>query len=126
MCRNLTEAECISAQGHPFANSVCIGVNECLATRTPSATPTTTPTTTITATPTQTPTATPTNTPVPNGGECMTPSQCASGICINGICQAPTAGVPAASPTGLLVGVVVLVGLGGMALLRRLRRADSE
>lgn len=126
MCQNITESECISLQGTPVANSACISVNSCLATRTPSATPTTTPTASPSITPARTATATPTNTPVPNGGECMTPSQCASGICISGICQGPTAGVPATSSSGLLLGVIVLVALGGLALLRRLRSADSE
>ena len=125
-CQNITESECISLQGTPVANSVCISANSCLPTFTPSATPTTTPSASPSITPTRTATATPANTPVPNGGECMTPSQCASGICTNGICQGPTAGVPATSSSGLLLAVIVLVALGGLALLRRLRSAGSE
>jgi hypothetical protein len=34
--------------------------------------------------------------------------------------------VPAISPTGLLIGIVVLIGLGGIALLRRLHRTGPE
>ncbi|MGH7790576.1 MAG: hypothetical protein ACRERC_27190 [Candidatus Binatia bacterium] len=119
-CAHLTEAECTSQGGTSIPNSICLGDGSCLATRTPTATPT------ATATATASTTATPTETPVPNGGECVTPSQCASGICLNGICEPAPAGVPAASSSGLLTAVAVLIGLGGVGLLRRMRRADSE
>jgi hypothetical protein len=123
VCANMTAAECGKRPFHP--NAFC-GTNGCVPTATPSATPTTTPTATASGTPPVTATATATATKVPNGGECMDPSQCASGICANGMCESATAPVPAASSTGLLVAVAVLIGLGGVALLRRLRRGDAQ
>jgi len=120
-CFNSTQSEC---KGEFILDTFCqFASGMCAPTRTPSSTPTHTPTVTQTQTATHTQTPTTTATKVPNGGECMTPSECASGICADGICQGTTAGVPAASPTGLLVGVIVLIGLGGIALLRRLRRS---
>ena len=58
------------------------------ATATATATATITSTATATSTATQTPTVTqtPTNTLVPNGGDCVTPGQCASMFCEQGVC----------------------------------------
>lgn len=113
---------------------------------TASATSTATATATATATDTATATATVTNTPpatpVPQGGACTIASQCstlncADGVCCDTACDAPleqcnlpgqvgtcattAAGAPAASTTGLLVMLGVLLGAAFVAL--RLRRA---
>ena len=112
-------------------------------TSTPTVTPTATPTTTATSTPTVTRTATPTNTPVPQGGACATTSQCASGlscadsVCCNtactdplmrcnlagqvGTCASAAASAPTLTPWGLLGASLVLAGIAGMALRRRMR-----
>src|SRR5215470_19413631 len=99
--------------------------------------PTFTPTFTPTATPTNTPTATPTNTPVPQGGACTTPSQCATGFCIDDVCcnSACTSGrcdlpgqrgtcsglapVPALAPRALAMLVALLLGVAVFTLRRR-------
>ena len=95
---------------------------------------------TPTSTPTSTPTATPTETKVPEGGSCTTPSQCATALCVDevccdtacdgpaevcnlqgqeGICTVVTAPAPAASRTGLLIGLVLLLAVAAFALVRR-------
>jgi hypothetical protein len=100
---------------------------------------TATQTATATGTATQTPTATPTG--LPNGAGCATPSLCESGFCPGGVCcNAPCTGpgqscnepgnvgecvgpspAPAASPWGLTVLVVALLGLAAVRF-RRARR----
>jgi len=114
-------------------------------TSTPTDTPTATPTGTPTNTPADTPTATPTNTLVPDGGNCADPMDCISGNCVDdtccteascppgescdnpgnvGTCSAdPTAPAPAISPTGVLLALALLLGIGGVALVRRRRGA---
>ena len=88
------------------------------ATRTQTATPSATSTVTATRTQTATPSATPTL--VPNGGACSDDSQCASGLCVNGIC-APGHGAPVlSSHNELLIAVVLL--LAGMWSVWRLAR----
>ena len=93
----------------------------CDPANTPTATPTATPTITPTSTPTNTPTSTPTNTPVPQGGSCMTTSQCAHPlICADGICTSASP-APTMSKMGL-VAVAFSLGLTGIAALTILRR----
>jgi hypothetical protein len=92
-----------------------------------------TPTATPTGTPTHTPTATPTGSPVPDGGSCASPSQCASGFCVDavccdticnqpgqicasGTCILPAAPAPAVSHRTLLLIVTLLVAIGYFAL----------
>jgi hypothetical protein len=113
------------------------------ATNTNTATRTATNTGTVTRTSTATATtsATPTQTKIPNGGECVTPSQCRSDFCVDGvccnnacttpgfICNGPTPGIcamaAAAAPTlsamGLLVGLGALTLVAALALLWRSR-----
>jgi hypothetical protein len=107
-------------------------------TSTATATGTATSTSTATATATDTPTAG----PVPQGGACSTPSQCstlncADGVCCDTACDQPgeqcnlpgqvgtcanaAAGAPAASNTGLLMMLGVLIGAAFVAM--RVRRA---
>ena len=130
-----------------LADGVCDSLFGGCVTKTPTQTPTGTPTSTATATATSTATrtgtstATPTNTPIPNGGGCATPSQCHSGFCVDGvccdtpctqqgfICNGPTPGVcaaaaakaPAMSRGGLLIGLAVLMLVGAVALVVRVR-----
>ena len=130
-----------------LADGVCDGLFGGCVTKTPTQTPTSTPTSTATATATSTATrtatssATPTNTRIPNGGGCATPSQCQSGFCVDGvccdtlctqqgfICNGPTPGVcaaaaakaPAMSRGGLLIGLAVLILVGAVALVVRVR-----
>jgi hypothetical protein len=108
----------------------------------PTFTPTATPTVTETATVTATPTVTPTRTPIPNGGACTTGPPCASGFCVDlvccdtactgpleqcnlpgerGTCSSTAASAPTLTPWGMLVGSLVLAGIAGMALRRRMR-----
>lgn len=116
---------------------VCRPGEGCLCVlRQPSSTPTTTPT----ETPTPTPTVTPTETKVPQGGSCTTPSQCSTtfcedGVCCDtactepaevcnledqeGICTLVSAPAPAASRTGLLATIVILLAVAAFALVRR-------
>jgi len=139
----------VAVKGGVDAGTALIDFN-CIAaqptatpTSTPTVTPTATPTTTATSTPTVTRTATPTNTPVPQGGACATTSQCASGlscadsVCCNsacadplmrcnlagqvGTCASDAAAAPTLTPWGLLVGSMLLAGIAGMALRRRMR-----
>jgi hypothetical protein len=112
------------------------------ATATATATSTASATGTATATATATATGTPTASPVPQGGACADPSQCVTGHCADGVCcdtacdqpleqcnlpgQVGTcantaAAAPAASSTGLLLMLGVLVGAGFAAF--RARRA---
>jgi hypothetical protein len=111
-------------------------------THTATATHTATVTSTATRTATPTITNTPTATPVPQGGSCATPSQCGTGFCANGVCcntactdplmrcnlpgqvgtcASDAASAPTLTPWGLLVGSVMLAGIAGMALRRRMR-----
>lgn len=113
------------------------------ATNTPTATVTRTSTVTNTATHTGTVTSTPTRTLVPNGGDCVTPGQCASnfcatGVCCNTACDEPlmvcnnpdnrgtcslaTAPAPALSPSGLFLAIVALLVMGAVGLLVRVQR----
>ena len=119
-------------------------------TETPTSTGTTTKTGTATSTATATATgtvtqtgSTPTNTPVPQGGACTTPSQCSPPFCVDGVCcdractapleqcnlpgQAGTcastaAEAPALTPWALIVSLLMLGGIAGVALRRRIRR----
>jgi hypothetical protein len=107
---------------------------------TPTNTPTLTPTVTPTSTPTTTPTVTPTNTGIPLGGDCTTPSVCASGFCADGVCcdtectgpqeqcnlagargtcTSTTAPAPAVTRNGLLAVLALLFGVGVYAIRRR-------
>jgi MYXO-CTERM domain-containing protein len=80
-----------------------------------------TPTATPTATATQTSTATATRTPVAIGGSCMDTAQCAPGLsCVNSICTPP--GVPAVSPTGMVIAVGLLALIAAVAMRQRRRR----
>src|SRR5215472_8192846 len=124
-CSSASEASC------PGAETVgCGGGAACV------------PTCGSTVTPTSTPTATPTNTPVPQGGACSTPSQCGTGFCANGVCcnsactdplmrcnlagQVGTcaraaASAPTLTPWGLFAASMLLAGIAGLALRRRMR-----
>ena len=109
-------------------------------THTPTVTPSQTPT--QTATVTNTPTITPTPTLVPQGGACATPAQCSTGFCVDSVCcdsactgpgehcnvsnQAGTctvqpAAAPALTPWGVLMAGVLLLGIGGFTLRRRMQ-----
>jgi len=115
-------------------------LNQCAATPTP--------TVTDTATVTETPTVTPTNTPVPDGGGCDDPTDCVSGNCIDDTCCAeascpagqscdnpgnagvcspdpPPAPAPALSRGAMLAALVLMITIGGFAILRR-RRGPSR
>ena len=81
------------------------------ATATASSSATATATATRTATATATPTRTRTPIPIPNGGACMSGSQCASGLCSDGICV-PGRGAPVASTQSYILMTVVLLLLG--------------
>jgi hypothetical protein len=87
----------------------------------PTATETATPSPSATATGTATPSAsvTRTETRVPDGGSCMTGSECLSLYCVDGVCQPLPSAVPAVSVSGLMIGVGVLIGLGAIALWRQ-------
>lgn len=97
-------------------------------------TPTATPTRTATAT------ATPTHTPRPNGADCTIPSQCASTFCVNGVCcdticdqpgelcglhdhrgvcTVPSAPAPALRGTWLFGALLLLIGIGALAVRNR-------
>ena len=112
------------------------------ATGTVTNTATATSTGTVTHTPTNTPTATPTNTGIPIGGDCATPSVCASGFCVDGVCcntacndafgrcdlpgqRGTCAGIspaPALTPRALAIAAVLLLGVAAFALRRRVVR----
>jgi hypothetical protein len=91
------------------------------------------------ATPTCTPTSTPTptNTPIPNGGSCMVGSECASDICVTGVCcdracdqplercnlpgsrgvcTRAIAPAPALSDGGIAGAVIMLLVIGGLSI----------
>lgn len=120
------------------------------ATNTATATDTATATATGTATQTNSPitplTATPTQTPVPQGGDCLSASQCATGFCADGVCcdtacvgpleqcnlpgqrgvcSAATAPAPTMSPWALLLSLTVLGGLAAVAMRRRRQGGSS-
>jgi len=138
-CTNATDT-CCDVGGSSqccAAGTSCTADGSCVP-NTPTATPTVTPT----LTPTSTPTATPTNTPVPQGGACSTPSQCGTGFCANGVCcnsactdplmrcnlagQVGTcaraaASAPTLTPWGLFAASMLLAGIAGLALRRRMR-----
>lgn len=122
--------------------AVCSPGGDCVQAP-PSPTPTVTPTATITLTPT----ITPTNTPIPQGGDCVTPSQCATGFCVDdvccdtvcdqpgqicnqagnrGVCTAPTAPAPTLTPRALLLALAVLGSLAAVALRRRARSGPAS
>lgn len=109
-CFQRTEAECATSGGDFTPNAFC-SFGSCVLL--PSPTPTNTPTVT--------PTVTPTNTRVPNGGSCMTSSECASLLCVNGVCVAAPSPAPAVSPNGLAIALATLIGLGALALWRTRR-----
>jgi len=109
----------------------------------PCPTPTVTPTSTVTATATATASGTPTGTPRPNGAACTTPSACRSGFCADGVCcdaacadpleqcnlpgrlgvcTTSAATAPALARPTLIFAVVLLIGVAGLALLRRPQR----
>ncbi len=79
---------------------------------------------------------------IPDGGACADPTDCVSGNCVDdvccdticnlpgqecnlpaapGVCTSTAARAPAASPTGLMIGLVLLIGVGALALFRRTR-----
>ena len=60
---------------------------------------------------------------IPEGGSCaLRPDACAPGLtCQDGICAVPAAPAPLMSTAGLGVAVVSLLGLGGLAFVRRRR-----
>ena len=137
---NAGTVSCIQAS--PTSTATSTGT--ATVTSTPTATGTATATATDTATATATDTATPTNTPVPQGGACITPAQCATPFCVDGVCcdsactgpmeqcnlpgQAGTcvqtaAGAPALTPWGLIAVALGLAGIGAFTLRRRMRRA---
>jgi hypothetical protein len=72
----------------------------------------------VTNTPNPTPTLTPTNTRVPDGGSCMTSAECASLSCVDGVCQPLVSPAPATSGYALAAGLVILIGLGAVAMRR--------
>ena len=111
------------------------------------ATPTVTLTAPPTATPTVTLTATPTNTLASLGAACNAPGECQSGFCASGVCcntacdqpfqqcnlpgragLCSSTGVPAPamSRPGLLLGVLLLTGVGVLALARRRITSSGE
>lgn len=111
-------------------------------TGTSTATPTATATATDTGTATETATATPTATKVADGGDCGTPSECASGFCVDGICcdtacdgatDTCSGGVCVAGPApapalsrGSLVAVVALLSVVGLFAFSRRRRLHGR
>lgn len=138
-CSNLTEAQCLQFSGTYAGNgTTCAsGICEPSPTPTETSTPTETPTPTETGAPTETPTR------VPQGGACTEPSQCVEGlfcsdeVCCDTACADPgescavegfegtcildAAPAPAASSTGLLIGLALLV-LTAFAALRPRRK----
>ncbi len=105
------------------------------------------PTSTATATATSTPTATATSTGVSNGGRCMSPSQCQSGNCVDevccdtacqgpleqcnlpgqrGVCVSTAAPAPTLSDRALILALVLLIGIGGLAIAQRRWRAAGR
>jgi hypothetical protein len=52
---------------------------------------------------------------VPNGGRCVTSADCKEANCFNGICLSQ---VPAASTSGLAIGLGVLIALGAIGMRR--------
>jgi len=109
---------------------------------TPANVPTTTPSSTPTSTPSSTPSSTPTFTPIPNGGDCVDPTGCASGNCVDDvccetICDGPTescdveglrgtcvesaASAPATSGAALLAGLLTLSMIGFFTIRTRRR-----
>jgi MYXO-CTERM domain-containing protein len=79
---------------------------------------------------------------IPDGGSCEDPADCESGNCVDdfccdtacagpeqqcnlpgqeGICSSTAAPAPAASPTGLVIGLALLIAVGAVAMLRRAR-----
>ena len=167
-CSSGPEPKCFTTASFACANAGCISgfsqspavcgqglFSDCQVidgTPVPTKTPTSTPTNTATATPTNTPTATPTNTPtvtstptntpVPQGGACVTPSQCGTGFCVDnvccgsactdpsmrcdltnrvGICASTTAAAPALTPWGLFGAALALAGFGALTLGSRMR-----
>ncbi len=130
-CKQENAFDCEQMNGTFLAQQNCSACPD-----TPTSTPTNTPTDTPSPTPTNTPTATPTETPVPQGGSCLTPSQCQTGFCVDGVCcdQAcngpaqvcnpqgvcvPSQTAPAMSARGLLIAALVLGLIAAGALLRR-------
>lgn len=126
-----------------------LGAGSACPTATSTATQTATPTATSTSTPTPTTTstATPTHTGIPQGGECGTDAQCASGFCADGVCcdapctdplsrcnlpgQAGTcastaAPAPPMTPRGLLIALTVLGAVAAFTLRRRARRPSAQ
>jgi hypothetical protein len=61
---------------------------------------------------------------IPLGGACDAQADaCAAGLaCVNGVCAVAPAPAPLLSPAGLAMVVASLIGLGGLAFLRRRRR----
>ena len=59
------------------------------------------------------------------GDACLAqPDACAPGLsCVNGICAVPAAPAPLLSSAGLAMTVASLIGLGGLAFVRRRRQA---
>ena len=111
------------------------------STNTPTSTPTKTPTNTPTSTATSSPT--PTATLLPDGGSCADPASCSSGNCVDATCCAEPScpqglscnipghlgqcsprspvGVPALSPGGGALAIVLMMVVGAGSIWRRRR-----
>ena len=131
----------ILPDGPVFSVEADLTVLEPTATATPTVTATVTQTATNTATATVTATPTNTPTPLPNGSICTAAGQCASGNCANGVCcntactgplmrcnlagqvgtcASDAAGAPTLTPWGIIAASLMLAGIAGMALRRRM------
>ncbi|MDX2168019.1 MAG: hypothetical protein SF182_13175 [Deltaproteobacteria bacterium] len=129
LCANTTSVEC---SGVFYPGGACT-VDGCV-----SATPTATAT--ATATETATASQTPTSTRGGDGAMCVDPNDCISGNCVDdvccdtacdqpeqacnlpgneGVCSSVAAPAPAASPTGLLIGGLLLVLIAAVGFARR-------
>jgi hypothetical protein len=120
----------------PTATATATATPSSTATATATATPSSTPTATATATATATPTV-----PLPDGADCVAPSQCSSMFCVDGVCCESTcdgsdescnvpglegnclslATAPAASNGGILLALTLLLAVALVALVRRRR-----
>lgn len=138
LCAETDEATCGSLHG--LATFIPGGTCNSLLGGCVAPTATATSTETATATPTPSDTATPTQTRVPQGGDCETPSECATDFCVDGVCcntacdgpgeicnqdgsvgtctQAVAPAPPLARDT-LLLALLALASVGAVALLRR-------
>ena len=138
-CGSLPACACTTETPTPTPTSTATNTGTATSTGTATNTATATGTSTNTATATNTPTATPTNTGIPIGGDCATPSVCASGFCVDGVCcntacndafgrcdlpgeRGTCAGIspaPALTPRAIAVAAALLIGVAAFALRRR-------